>query len=66
MIQRPTSIKVRYNHHNEYKFDVFFLAGLEWVLYKTCDHREDYISKLGFEDPKLNEYIKMRVEEMFL
>lgn len=64
-MKRFTSVKVRYNRHNEDKFDVFFLSGLKWELYKTCDHREDYISELDFKDPELNEYIKMRVAEMF-
>lgn len=65
MNQRMRGIKVRYNPRNPYCFDILFLIGIEWKLYKTCDYRTDYLNEFDLDDPSLIEYIKTRVKEMF-
>lgn len=54
-------IRVRYNKHNQYRFDVFVKWGDGWKFFRTCDVRTAYLKELGFENPEINAYIEMRI-----
>lgn len=58
-------LKITYSRRSPHYFDVYIRTTTGYEFYKTCGHRSDYIRELGFENPDLNAFIRMRVEGMF-